>query len=192
MLSHFRPSTAAKRSRKKALNNRAKPVCFHTTSISASLFPMSAFVSFSSAPHALSITQHLMVQPKHHTVPKFDSYFILFPRSHRMQVYFVCRLQSPCRFSTFYLFWNFSINFFFLLHRSRLVHRVPYAHSDWVASDVIIIKVVNSHQVTYLPDFFYSRHHMQMKLGKNGAVTKSLLDQKLITRNSNSFRFAFN
>lgn len=34
------------KSRVQKLDNRVKPVCFHTTSISAPLFPMSAFVSF--------------------------------------------------------------------------------------------------------------------------------------------------
>lgn len=77
-----------------------KPVCFRTTSISASLFPMSAFVSFFSA-HKITAS----CGATQHHVP--NSFFPLL-----FHPFFVRALWSRHVIFRFLFILNFSINFF--------------------------------------------------------------------------------
>lgn len=175
--------------KQRKLNNRAKPVCFHTTSISASLFPMSAFVSSFSA-HTLAlrtlraITASCGAQPNNMSQIQFRIFFL---RDSTLCVRALCSRHAIFRF-LFIL--NFSINFFSSIgRRSRL---------RWlVTSDDIIIKVVSSQQVTYLSFASLSvpvgtPHANEIGRVEQKIEKKTFLDQKLITRNSNSSKFAFN
>lgn len=83
----------------------AKPVCFYTTSISASLFPMSAFVSFFSA-----CKQHSILWRNAQPTNKSRIQSIFF----RIHFVCVCGLRGAVSYAAFrFLFIsNFSINFF--------------------------------------------------------------------------------